>query len=232
ETKTIATMGAEPMSREQALSISLHTLHSMLLCCCWPVHKCVTVLSCFDTLIVAILTYKSLNLLANTIYEPHWTTIFSFFFFLCFFICQLIATTFIILAHKRSIARYCYPRLALILGLIVCSGLACVIILIYFGGAQTSMTAFFFRIYEYFFGQLDDQERTELKSELKLYAGAFFALALTFCVYSAFEFFLTRKFYQTLLGFAPIPQNDPTAPMQPAYNPEFAQTPGKIYPNL
>ncbi|KAK6013041.1 hypothetical protein OSTOST_21709 [Ostertagia ostertagi] len=63
-------MGAEPMSREQAISISLHTLHSMLLCCCWPVHKCVTVLSCFDTLIVAIFTYKSLNLLAHTIYEP------------------------------------------------------------------------------------------------------------------------------------------------------------------
>ncbi|PIO65496.1 hypothetical protein TELCIR_12832 [Teladorsagia circumcincta] len=41
-TKTIVNMGAEPMSREQAISISLHTLHSMLLCCCWPVHKCVT----------------------------------------------------------------------------------------------------------------------------------------------------------------------------------------------
>ncbi|KAK6056595.1 hypothetical protein COOONC_05901 [Cooperia oncophora] len=70
ESTTITTMGAEPMSREQAISISLHTLHSMLLCCCWPVHKCVTVLSCFDTLIVAIFTYKSLNLLAHTIDDP------------------------------------------------------------------------------------------------------------------------------------------------------------------
>ncbi|KAK6045445.1 hypothetical protein COOONC_17050 [Cooperia oncophora] len=104
--------------------------------------------------------------------------------------------------------------------------------MVYFGGAQSSMTAFFFRVYEYFFGTVDEHERVELKAELKLYAGAFFALALTFCVYSTFELFLTRKFYNTLVSFAPVPQNDPTAPLQPAFNPEFGQTPGKIYPNI
>ncbi|ETN78499.1 hypothetical protein NECAME_10318 [Necator americanus] len=42
--KIAAKMGVERVSREQALSILLlHTLHTMLLCCCWPVHKCVTI---------------------------------------------------------------------------------------------------------------------------------------------------------------------------------------------
>lgn len=204
----------------------------MLLCCCWPVHKCVTVLSCFDTLIVAVFAYKSLNLLTNTVNDPHWTTIVSSLFFICFFVCQLIATTFIILAQKRSIARYCYPRLVLIAGLTVCSAMACIVIMCYFGGAQSSMNQFIFRVYEYFFEQIDDRERAELKSELRLYAGGFLALAFTFCVYSIFELLLTRKFYQTLDEFAPVPQAEPIAPLQPAYNPEFAQTPGKVYPNL
>ncbi|VDL64816.1 unnamed protein product, partial [Nippostrongylus brasiliensis] len=142
------------------------------------------------------------------------------------------ATTFIILAHKKNIARYCYPRLVLIVGLTVCSALACIIILFYFGGAQSSMNNFFFRIYEYFFEEIDDRERVELRSELRLYLGAFLALGLTFCLYCAFELYLTMKFYKTLQGFAPVPQSDPSAPLQPAYNPEFAQPPGKIYPNL
>ncbi|RCN37665.1 hypothetical protein ANCCAN_16415 [Ancylostoma caninum] len=224
-------MGAEPVSREQTLSILLHTLHTMLLCCCWPVHKCVTVLSCFDTLIVTIFAYKSFNVLTDTIHDPHWSTIFSFLFFLCFAACQLIATIFIILAHKRNIAHYCYPRLVLITGLIVCSAIACIVMLIYFGGAQSSMNNFFFRMYEYFFEKVDDIEKAELKSELKLYAAGFLALALTFCIYSIFELFLTRKFYQSLDEFTPVPQNDPSAP-QPAFNPDFAQTPGKVYPDL
>ncbi|VDP10968.1 unnamed protein product [Heligmosomoides polygyrus] len=113
----------------------------------------------------------------------HWTTIVSSLFFICFFVCQLIATTFIILAQKRSIARYCYPRLVLIAGLTVCSAMACIVIMCYFGGAQSSMNQFIFRVYEYFFEQIDDRERAELKSELRLYAGGFLALAFTFCVY-------------------------------------------------
>ncbi|KHJ82210.1 hypothetical protein OESDEN_18098 [Oesophagostomum dentatum] len=103
--------------------------------------------------------------------------------------------------------------------------------LFYFGGAQSSMNNFFFRIYEYSFGKVDEIEKVQLKSELKLYAAAFFALALTFCTYSIFELFLTRKFYQSLDEFRPVPQADPSAP-QPAFNPEFGQTPGKVYPNV
>uniref|UniRef100_A0A158PBT2 MARVEL domain-containing protein n=1 Tax=Angiostrongylus cantonensis TaxID=6313 RepID=A0A158PBT2_ANGCA len=189
------------------------------------------VLSCFDTLIVAVFAYKSLIVLENTIHEPHWTTIVSFLFFLCFFVCQLIATTFIILAHKRNLAHYCYPRLVLITGLIVCSATACAITIFYFGGPQTAMNKFIFRMYEYFFERIDDREKAELKSELKLYAGAFLALGMTFCTYSIFELLLTRKFYKSLKGFEPVPQGDPSAP-QPAYNPDYIQTPGKVYPNF
>ncbi|VDM57879.1 unnamed protein product [Angiostrongylus costaricensis] len=201
----------------------------MLLCCCWPVHKCVTVLSCFDTLIVAVFAYKSLIVLENTIYEPHWTTIVSFLLFLCFFVCQLMATTFIILAYKRNLAHYCYPRLVLIIGLIVCSAIACTVTIFYFGGPQTAMNKFIFRMYEYFFERIDDQEKAELKSELKLYAGA--SQSLLNPVFSIFELLLTRKFYKSLKGFAPVPQGDPSAP-QPAYNPDYMQTPGKVYPNF
>ncbi|CAJ0600831.1 unnamed protein product [Cylicocyclus nassatus] len=221
---TIIGMGVEPVvSREQPLSI-LHTLHMMLLCCCWPVHKCVTVLSCFDTLIVTVLAYKSFNALSSAIHDPDWFTVLFFLFFLGFATCQIIATIFIILAHKRNIARYCYPRLVLIAGLTICSAIACIVMLFYFGGAQATMNNFFFRVYEYFFEEVDALERAELKSELRMYAAGFFVLALTFCAYSLFELFLTRKFYLSLDDFTPIPQSDPSAP-QPAFNPDFAQAP-------
>ncbi|KAJ1346194.1 hypothetical protein KIN20_000924 [Parelaphostrongylus tenuis] len=213
----------------QAISIQ-DALREMLLCCCWPVHKCVTLLSCFDTLIVAVFAYKSFNLLVNTIYEPHWTTIVSFLFFLSFFTCQLTATIYIILAHRRNLAHYCYPRLVLITGLIVCSVIACAVTIFYLNGSQTTLNNFIFRLCEYFFGEIDDRERAELKSELKIYAGAFLALGMTFCVYSIIELLLTHKFYKSLKGFAPVPQGDPSAP-QPAFNPDFTQTTGKVYPN-
>ncbi|KJH47375.1 hypothetical protein DICVIV_06538 [Dictyocaulus viviparus] len=110
--------------------------------------NCFQLLSSFDTLIVGIFAYKSLNVLTRTIYEPHWTTIVSFLFFLCFFVCQLIATTFIILAQRKSVAHYCYPRLVLITGLTLCSSIACIVMIFYFAGSQAAMNNFFFRIYE------------------------------------------------------------------------------------
>uniref|UniRef100_A0A1I7X7M4 Uncharacterized protein n=1 Tax=Heterorhabditis bacteriophora TaxID=37862 RepID=A0A1I7X7M4_HETBA len=168
----------------------------------------------------------------DTINEPHWTTILSFLFFLSFLICQVIATGFVILAQKKNIAHYCWPRLVLITGLVVCSTVACIVMLCYFGGAASAMNNFFFNAFEYFFYQtFDENQRAEIKSELKLYAAALFVLAITFGLYSVFELMLTRKFYMSLSQFSAVPQIEPSAP-HPAYNPDYTQPPTKIYPNI
>ncbi|CAI4229425.1 unnamed protein product [Auanema sp. JU1783] len=190
-------------------------------CCCWPVHKCVTALSCLDTLIVAYVTYKFGNTLFSTFYEPEWFSVAAFLFFFAFLVCQVLGTVFIIQAHKKNNRRYCYPRLTLLLGLTIIALIACLIVLIYFFGAHTSMNNFFLKAYEWFFGAVNDKERAEILGELKLYAFAFLLLTLTFFLYSVFELLLTRKFYQSLAHFERVPQNEATAPHQPPFNPDY-----------
>lgn len=203
----------------------------MVLCCCWPIHKCVQALSCLDTLVIAIFAYKSFDDFLSTSGDPHWTTIAAVLFFSAFFVCQLLGTVFIHLAHTKNIARYCLPRLVLICGLVVCSLILNIIMIVYFTGGSKAMNGFFFKAYEYFFDeQLSEVNKVELKYEIRNYAIVFFLLTVTFMIYSIFELYLTKKFKDTLRDFQAVP-TEASAP-QMSYNPEFAEPPKKVYPNI
>lgn len=86
--------------------------------------------------------------------------------------------------------------------------------------------------FQWFFSeQLDEKDRNELRHELKIYVGCFMALAITFAVYTILELALTNKYYKSLKSFELIATNDPTAPLQSAYNPDYPP-PQKMYPDL
>ncbi|GMT25307.1 hypothetical protein PFISCL1PPCAC_16604, partial [Pristionchus fissidentatus] len=132
--------------------------YRMFLCCCWPVHKCATILSVFDTLIVSIFAYNVFkHLVAGQTYvSPRllikiyndWMTAVAFLFCTGFLVCQVIGTVFIIMAPKKKIAHYCWPRLVLITGLLICGLIAVVVMGVYFSGKSAGMNNALISVYE------------------------------------------------------------------------------------
>ncbi|CAJ0918255.1 unnamed protein product, partial [Mesorhabditis belari] len=84
----------------------------------------------------------------ETISSPHWTTVFAFFFFTFFLVCQVLASIFTVLAHKRSLAHYLIPRLILCAGLFICSTIAFIVMLIYFMGGEHKMNEAVFKLHD------------------------------------------------------------------------------------
>ncbi|GMR49034.1 hypothetical protein PMAYCL1PPCAC_19229 [Pristionchus mayeri] len=205
--------------------------YRMFLCCCWPVHKCATILSCFDTLIVFVFFYNVLtammkgSTMANSQYsffcsDPYH--IVALLFCTAFLVCQLIGTIFICMAPKKKIAHYCWPRLVLITGLLICATIALVVMGIYFSGQRATMTNAMFSVVDFFYEDpLTPKERQEMSKDLKWYAGVLFALLIVFVIYLLFELLLLKKMYNELKKseFHPVATQEPTAP--PAFNPEF-----------
>ncbi|GMS96555.1 hypothetical protein PENTCL1PPCAC_18730, partial [Pristionchus entomophagus] len=205
--------------------------YRMFLCCCWPVHKCATILSLFDTLIVSAFAYNVFknvmkghteNQRKYIIFYRDWMTICAFIFCTAFLVCQLIGTVFIIMAPKKKIAHYCWPRLVLITGLLICGLITVIVMAIYFSGQSKAMNEALFSVYEFFFDdQLTQKEKHDLGKDLKYYAGAFFGLSIVFVLYTIFELLLLKKMYNDLKKgeYHPAATQEPSAP--PALNPDF-----------
>ncbi|CAI5447535.1 unnamed protein product [Caenorhabditis angaria] len=212
------------------VSILKITCTKMFLCCCWPIQKLVKLLSCFDSLVIAIFAYNCIDTFMDTINNLHWTTIFSTFFFTFFLVCQLLATVLIFRAASKNIARYCLPRLVLIGGLAICSFAAIVFLIYYFAKGSTQLNEMLYSIIEYFTDEkLEDLERNEYKHQLRYYGVGFLVLASTYFMYNIFQLWLTFKFQSTLNDFEAV-STEPTAPQQ-SYNPDFGAPPTKYYPN-
>ncbi|KAF8374321.1 hypothetical protein PRIPAC_80750 [Pristionchus pacificus] len=205
--------------------------YRMFLCCCWPVHKCATILSVFDTLIVSVFFYNVLKNVAkghtdsdrlSELIHNDWMTVAGLMFCTAFLVCQLIGTVFICMAPKKKIAHYCWPRLVLITGLLICGVIALVVMCLYFSGKSLAMNNALFAVYEFFFDdKMSQADRQHVSKDLKIYAGAFFALIIVFVLYTLFELLLLRKMYNELKKgeFHPVSTQEPSAP--PAFNPEF-----------
>ncbi|CAJ0580481.1 unnamed protein product, partial [Mesorhabditis spiculigera] len=208
----------------------------MFCCCCWPLHKCVTVLSLLDTVIIAFFAFNAFEELAQTIDDPHWITIVSFVVLTAILICQILASICTVQAHKRSFAHYLLPRLALCGMLVILSTLGCIFVLYYFMSGEEKMNKMVFQLHDYFYpGELDDFEKGRMVSDLKIYAGVFGLLSCVYALYNGFALMLTKKYYEHLNGFRPLPQEASAPACNPDYPPPHHKqdaSKGATYPSL
>ncbi|PAV81134.1 hypothetical protein WR25_22381 [Diploscapter pachys] len=114
----------------------------------------------------------------------HWTTVIALIVTSVLLFLQILSTIFLWLAHYKNIADYVWPRLTLLICLLVCSTIVLILMASFFMGKSKSMTEFFLSAYEYIFDDiLDEKERIELKSEIKFYAGALMVLEIIYICY-------------------------------------------------
>uniref|UniRef100_A0A0M3IDU1 MARVEL domain-containing protein n=1 Tax=Ascaris lumbricoides TaxID=6252 RepID=A0A0M3IDU1_ASCLU len=181
-------------------------------CCCWPAYRCAISLAILDTIIVALLWFRSVDLLFSAFTHTDFIDVLVFIVLFGLFVCESLATGALVVSYRRQIANYVSPRLVLLGGQLSVAVLACILIILYFGGLSRSINDFIIASNEYWSGlKLTEEERKIAYNELSTYVAGLFVLLLVFAVYNILEIYITRKYQkciETSGEFIPVSRTD------------------------
>uniref|UniRef100_A0AC35G737 Uncharacterized protein n=1 Tax=Panagrolaimus sp. PS1159 TaxID=55785 RepID=A0AC35G737_9BILA len=225
------TLQRSPNIRKEPESIfeQIQNYIIMAFCClCCPAYKCAILTASLEFILGIYFWFDAVNDVYKNFDELQFKDVAIVFFFTAFCIAAGTALGTLFVAHRKKSPHFVWPRLVFVTGVLIICGILIILLFLYFSGAASGINDFIINVVEFVMKQnFTADDRKGLHHDLAYMSYGFAVLLFFFTCYTLFGWCATKKFYHDLLkdyrNFHPVAQSEPTAPTQPAFNPNYAK---------